>query len=181
MIECRLKKQIISLLIGVVICLAFFLSRGADCHAADPLEKGTKIYTDSNAWHMVYQVTSAKKKSPKVKCLATYGWQENIKVPSTISYNGVKYKVTAIAANAFRGYSIARTITVGENVKKVGNNAFRNCNNLEQIRFLGRKIKAGKKIFSGAKELNMVKTKTHAVKKVMKKAVKSAGLSALVM
>ena len=73
---------------------------------------------------------------------------KSVKIPSTIKINGVTYKVTEIAANAFKGNSKLKKVIIGSNIKKIGKRAFYKCTRLSSVTFKGKKITAmGKKLF----------------------------------
>ena len=86
-------------------------------------------------------------------------------IGSTVSINGVTYKITEIGNGAFKGCKNLKKVTIGKNVTKIGNKAFSNCSKLKKIIVKGSKIKkVGKKAFS--------KVSKKAVAKVPKKAAK---------
>ena len=69
-------------------------------------------------------------------------------IPSTVKINGVKYKVTEIASNAFKGNTKLKKVIIGANVKKIGKNVFYKCSKLMSVTFKGKKITSiGKKTF----------------------------------
>ena len=47
-----------------------------------------------------------------------------IVIPESVTYNDVDYDVTAIAPNAFSGYTEIISVIIGNNVTTIGNNAF---------------------------------------------------------
>ena len=57
----------------------------------------------------------------------------SITIPATIKVDGVKYQVTEIAANAFKGCSKLKKVTIGKNIVKIGKNAFKGCKKLATI------------------------------------------------
>lgn len=57
----------------------------------------------------------------------------SVKIADTIKINGKSYKVTEIQKNAFKGCSQLKSVTIGKNVKKIGNSAFLNCKKLNKI------------------------------------------------
>ena len=59
---------------------------------------------------------------------------EDLVIPSTFEYNNKKYKVVSIADNAFDGCYKIRSVVLPEGVQKIGCCAFRNCENLENIK-----------------------------------------------
>ena len=54
-------------------------------------------------------------------------------IPSAVTENGVVYKVTCIAPNAFRDVKYITNFTIGSNVTAIGNNAFYGCSNLTKV------------------------------------------------
>lgn len=54
-------------------------------------------------------------------------------IPNTVTHNGVTYMVTAMGENAFRNCEDLTAVTVGDYVTSVGKNAFWNCYNLTSI------------------------------------------------
>ena len=64
-----------------------------------------------------------------------------VTVYSTISYGGVEYKVTEIAANAFKNDKKLEKITIGKNIEKINKNAFYGCTKLKQVIFKTTRIK----------------------------------------
>lgn len=57
----------------------------------------------------------------------------SITIPATINVDGVKYQVTEIASNAFKGCSRLKKVTIGKNIVKIGKNAFKGCKSLATI------------------------------------------------
>lgn len=58
---------------------------------------------------------------------------KTIKVPSTVSIGGKKFKVTKIGASAFKGCRTATKATIGKYVKTIGKNAFYKASKLKTI------------------------------------------------
>jgi hypothetical protein len=54
-------------------------------------------------------------------------------IPATVMFDGVRYKVTAIAPNAFRGIKYIQNITIGANVTVIGDYAFYGCTGLTKV------------------------------------------------
>jgi hypothetical protein len=54
-------------------------------------------------------------------------------IPDEITINKKKYKVTEIKANAFKNHKKLKKITIGKNIKKIGQNAFSGCTGLKTI------------------------------------------------
>ena len=78
-------------------------------------------------------------------------------IPETVSYEGVKYNVTSIGAWCFTncGYNHL-DVTIGDNVKTVGENAFRACYNLYKLT-IGKSVASfGNKCFYKCKPENVI-------------------------
>ncbi|MFG6329085.1 MAG: leucine-rich repeat protein, partial [Lachnospiraceae bacterium] len=57
----------------------------------------------------------------------------SVSIPATIKINGQEYKVGSIKANAIKGNKKVKKLTIGENVKTIGKNAFYGCKNLKTV------------------------------------------------
>lgn len=71
---------------------------------------------------------------------------KNVKVPASINYNNVNYKVTAIAPNAFKNNKNIRSVVVGKNVRVIGKNSFKGCKNLKTLVIKDKKLKKLRKV-----------------------------------
>ena len=56
-----------------------------------------------------------------------------ITIPKTVKANGLTYTVTEIGKEAFKGLKKLTEVTIGANVRKIGNDAFRSCAKLKTI------------------------------------------------
>ena len=99
----------------------------------------------------------------------------NVTIPATVKISRTTYKVTAISANAFKGMTKLKKVTIGKNVGKIGAKAFYNCKNLSQITIASTTLSSGKvagNTFSGTKKKAVVKvpkSKYNAYKKFLLK------------
>lgn len=97
-------------------------------------------------------------------------------IPDTVKIGKKTYKVTSIAANAFKGCSKLKKVTIGKNVTKIGKKAFYGCKNLKTIKINSTKLtkkSVGSKAFAkiNAKAVVTVpKNKLKAYKTVLKGA-----------
>lgn len=113
-----------------------------------------------------YKVTSVKG-TRKVECTGAKKNLSSIVIPSTVKISGAGYKVTSIAANAFKGNKKISKVTIGANVKKIGKNAFLNCKNLKLLEIKTKKLTAktvGKNAFKGINSKAIVKVPSGKVK-----------------
>ena len=57
----------------------------------------------------------------------------NVDIPSTVTYNGTTYTVTAVGNNAFRNCSNLTGVTIPGTVTSIGDYAFYYCGNLHEV------------------------------------------------
>lgn len=86
--------------------------------------------------------------------------EAKITIPSTVSINGIKYKVTTISDNAFSGCKKLKSVTIGEHVATIGNKAFFKCTSLKKITIPAEIRKIGKQSLYGCKNLKNITIKT---------------------
>ena len=136
------------------------------------IKVGTTVKTSTGKEYV--KVTSTSKKTveyvkPSKK---TY---TSVTVPATVKISGATYKVTAISANACKGMTKLKKVTIGKNVDKIGSKAFYNCKKLGQITITSTTLSSGKvaaNAFSGTKKKAVVKVpknKYNAYKKFLQK------------
>ena len=87
-----------------------------------------------------------------------------ITIPSVVSMDGVKFKVTDISDNAFNGCKKLKSVTIGKSVTTIGNKAFSKCTSLKKITIPAGVTKIGKKAFYGCKKLKSITIKTKKLK-----------------
>lgn len=141
-----------------------------------PKKKGTKFKDSSGSQ---YKVTNSSRKNPAVEYVRPKSSVKGtIKIPATVKYAGVTYKVTSIADKAFRNKKKITNITVGKNVTKIGKNAFSGCKNLKTLTIRSTKLTkkglAGSS-FKGISKKTMVKVPKNKLK-AYKKLLQSKGL-----
>lgn len=95
-------------------------------------------------------------------------------IPDVVVAGGNRYKVAEVEAGVFQGAKKLKSVTIGENVKKIGKNAFKGCKKLKTITFIGKKLKTiQKNAFQGIpKKAKIVcpKSKKKAYKKLIAKS-----------
>ncbi|WP_029319891.1 leucine-rich repeat protein [Butyrivibrio sp. AE3004] len=140
-------------------------------NAAQRHKVGDKIIDAGNTYIITsvsdddLTVTFAEPKSRYVK---------NATIPLSIFDDGLEYRVTEIAANAFGGSAELKKVTIGENVSKVGKNAFYKCRNLKSIRIKTTgltKKSVGKNAFKNIHpeaKVKVPKSKVGSYKKLLK-------------
>lgn len=130
------------------------------------IEKGE--YTFKN---ITYKFTGSRD-YPKAKVINIIG--SSARIPDSINYNGITYKVTSIADRAASGNKTLKTLTIGSSVKSIGKSAFYKCSNLKSIKVTSTNIKSiGTNAFKGIHKkptLNVPAIKKAAYKKLWTKA-----------
>ena len=91
--------------------------------------KGTKLTAKGAS----YQVTSAAEKNPTVVYKGSKKQKASVTIPDTVTIDKVTYKVTLIAANAFKNNKKLKKVVIGKNVTKIGKKAFYGCSKLKNI------------------------------------------------
>ena len=100
--------------------------------AKQPAAKGTVLTVPE--WKCQVRVTSDAVADPTVEYLATTNKKAStIKVPDSVTVDGITYKVTAVAAKALSGNKKVKKVVLGANVVSIGKNAFAKCKNLKSL------------------------------------------------
>lgn len=134
-----------------------------------PLAKG-KTFTIGK---VTYKVTKVGK---EVELKMSKSTAKKVTINTVTGTDGVKYKVTSIGSKAMRNHKKMTSLTIGDNVKTIGANAFSGCTKLTTVN-LGKTSKSnltaiGKSAFSGCKKLGKVTIKSTKLSSVGKQAFK---------
>ncbi len=117
-----------------------------------PVKKGSKVTVSGNT----YKVTSTKSKT--VSFYKGKADAKNVSIPKTVKIQGKTYKVTAIAANAFKDNKKLANVTVGANVTTIGSKVFYGCKSLKSITVKSAKLKSvGKNALKGVHKKAVIK------------------------
>lgn len=84
----------------------------------------------------------------------------SVTIPSSIKLNGKRYKVTGIAANAFKNCKKLKKVTIGTNVNSIGKRTFYRCSKLRTIKVKTSKLtgsRVGKQAFKGLNKKAVIK------------------------
>ncbi len=134
--------------------------------------KNTKLNSDG----MTYKVTNASKRSPELSVTGIQNPSEKtVLIPATVKLNGVSYKVTAIAKNAYKNNRKLTKVVIGKNIKKIEKDAFKGCKRLTRIEIKSTKLKSSrvnKNCLKGTRKNLVVKVpkiKYSAYKKIFSK------------
>ena len=131
-----------------------------------PVSSPLKVGATFTAGKFKYKVTGAASvavQAPKSKNA------KSLSIPATVKINGVTYKVTSIANNAFKNCKKLRKITIGANVTSIGKNAFSKAKALKTITVKSKKLKkVGKGAFKGIHKKAVIKVPKAKLKKYKK-------------
>ena len=139
-------------------------------------EEGTDIKDKTGT---TYTVTQTGKKAEVEYTAPKAGKKGTVTIPNKVTINGVDYKVTSIASNAFKGNGKVKKIVVSGNIDSIGNNAFKNCKNLKVITIKSKKLNKksiSKNAFKGISKKVVIKVPKNK-KKAYKKLFRSKGLN----
>ena len=132
--------------------------------AVDKKTKATYKVTTSNT---VQYVKASSKKA------------KTVKVPSTITVNGVKCQVTSIAPKAMKGNKKLKKVIIPSSIRTIGTQAFAGCKNLKNITiqtpYLTKKS-VGAKAFKGISNKAVIKVPQKQLK-AYQKLLKTKGVS----
>ena len=104
---------------------------------------------------------------------------KSITIPDAVTYENVTYKVTGVAAKALKGNKKITKLTIGKNVKKIGESAFSGCKKLKYLTIKTKYLTSknvGKKAFSGIQKKAQIKVPAGR-KKSYKKLLRKRGVS----
>ena len=104
---------------------------------------------------------------------------KTVKVPSTITVNGVKCQVTSIAPKAMKGNKKLKKVMIPSSIRTIGTQAFAGCKNLKNITiqtpYLTKKS-VGAKAFKGISDKAVIKVPKKQLK-AYQKLLKTKGVS----
>ena len=131
-----------------------------------------------NSWTIdgiSYQITDQKKRTAQViDAVSEEDTLGYVTIPASVKIKGKTYKVTKIAANAFRNNKGLIKITLGSNVTAVGKNAFSGCKKLEEVTLGSRVTKIEKNAFANCKKIEKITIRSKKLKKVEKNVIKGS-------
>ena len=123
--------------------------------AATPKPQTAKTFRDAyNVYTVNTTGTSVALKGPRSRNTVT------AKIPATVKANGKTYKVTAIAANAFKNCKNLKQVTISGNITSIGAEAFQGCTSLRTVKIGSRVSAIGTKAFCDCKALTSVTIQT---------------------
>lgn len=137
-----------------------------------PAKVGTKFKDSKGA---SYKVTGAKAKKPTVSYTAPKKKAKgSVKIPASVTYKGITYQVTSIAAKVLKNNKKVTSIEIGKNINSISAKAFYGCKNLKKITVKTTRLtkkNVGKNSFKGIHKKAVIKVpkkKLNAYKKLFK-------------
>ncbi len=128
--------------------------KDTDTEVVKPAPKKT-VLTDATG--AKYIVTKSKQGAAEVALKSTADVKKKtFTVPDVIEVDGVEYKVTSIAKNAFKGNKVIKNVVIGSNVISIGKKAFKNCAKLKKVIFKSSVETIGKEAFAGDAALKYI-------------------------
>ena len=163
--------------LAFIMCIAYYANMGKTTQKKTVAPaKGTKLTLKG----VTYKVTT---KGKAVQYLKGKTSVKTVVIPATVKIKGITYKITSIAANAFKGNKKLTSVTIGKNIITIGKQAFYGCKNLKKITISTTKLttkRVGASAFKGIHAKATVKCpknlkskyKKLLLQKGMKKTVK---------
>ena len=130
-------------------------------------KKGDVVKDDKTS--VKVEVSDVKKKEVEYKEPADKK-AKTVSIPAIVKINGVTYKVTKIADNAFKNNKTVTKVTVGSNIKTIGKNAFSGATKLKTVSVGKNVTEVGANAFNRCKKLKTIKiTSTKLTSKTVSK------------
>ncbi len=126
-----------------------------------PPKKGDVVKDDKTS--VKVEVSDVKKKEVEYKEPVNKK-AKTVSIPATVKINGVTYKVTKIADNAFKNNKTVTKVTVGSNIKTIGKNAFYKCTKLKTVKIGKNVTTIESNAFKGCSSLTSVTLPSKATK-----------------
>lgn len=130
-----------------------------------------KTFTAKN---LKYKITKCTASLKQVTITGASKKLTSIKMPATVKFNGMTFKVTAVNKKAFKNQKKLKSVVVSKYVKSIGSEAFSGAKKLAKIKFSGTAVKSiGKNAFKSIKKkavFSVKKSKRAYYKKLLKKA-----------
>ncbi|MBE5924923.1 MAG: leucine-rich repeat domain-containing protein [Lachnospiraceae bacterium] len=121
-----------------------------------PAAKGVTLEDASTK--ALYTVISDTGEEPAVEYKASESiTDKKVIIPDSVTINGVTYKITKIADNAFAKNKKIEKVVLSSNIKSIGNGAFSGCTRLKSVTIPANVIEISDKAFKGCTSLTGIK------------------------
>lgn len=143
----------------------------------DVMIKEGETYNSGNYY---YKVTSVAKKTAEVVGIKNKK-SARITVYNTVKLGTENYKITSVAASAFKNTKRATSAVIRGSVETIGNNAFSGCTKLKKVTVNSTRLKKiGSRAFYNCKKLKTITIKGKSLAKVGKNAFKGINKKAVI-
>ncbi len=113
-----------------------------------------------------YRVTKSGAKNGTVEFYKAGGNVKTLTIPSSVTINGITYKVTGVRAKAFKNNKKISRVTIGSNLAAIGKEAFSGCKNLKNITIKSTKLTSvGKNAIKNIHKKAVIKCPSKKLKK----------------
>ena len=120
-----------------------------------PAAKDTTLTDETNK--VTFIVTSSSGEEPAVEYKALESTTDKtVTIPDSVTINGITYKITEIADDAFANNKTVEKIVIGNNIETIGNGAFSGCTALKTISLPNSVKEIGDGAFNGCTSLKKV-------------------------
>jgi len=150
----NIKKVTVTLAMAAVLACSA-AAPATSVYAASTSCSQTKKADTFTKGKLCYKVTG--KNTCTVTGLSKSGKKSSsCTIPSTVTCKKKTYKVTKVAAKAFKNCDNLTTVKVCNNVTTVGNNAFAGCDNLSQVTLGNSVCNVNNNAFAGCNNLDTI-------------------------
>ncbi len=122
-------------------------------------QPAANTFTSSNG--NSYQIIGSGSKKTVTFC-GNKKKPSSLTIPDTVTYNGTKYQITAIAGKAMKGSTSLKSVSIGKNIASIGKEAFSGCTALTTVKGCQGIKSIGSQAFGGCKKLSAVNGCTKA-------------------
>ena len=88
---------------------------------------------DCNVDGIYYNLYTSGKTAQVTRLSTDNNYRGSVDIPSSVTYNGIKYKVTSIGQYAFNNCSRLTSVTIPNSVTSIGEEAFYDCRRLKAV------------------------------------------------
>ena len=132
----KVLKKVMALTLAAVLTIGTAVTSSAAVSSPTTGKKPVNQIADTdskgnNTKTPVYTVKTYDTGRARIIGAATT--KKNVTVPNYVKVNGVKYRVTSIAAKYLKNWKSVKKITLSKNIKTVHNQSFKNCKSLKTI------------------------------------------------
>ena len=111
---------------------------------------------DCNVDGIYYNLYTSGKTAQVTRLSTDNNYRGSVDIPSSVTYNGIKYKVTSIGQYAFKECSGLTSVTIPSSVTSIGDGAFSGCSGLTSVTIPNSVTSIGEEAFYDCRRLKAV-------------------------